>query len=328
MLYYILMAGVFLSTVLLVTGMYRLLYTPRLMVLQRIEAHTSDAQLAELSGEAAMPPVKGQGLKRELLNFMGVLGAVLQRRTKLQAIQQKLIQAHILMRAEELIGFSLIAAVVVAVVFFLVLGQFLVALPLAVLAYFLPGLLVDIKKKRRMVALTGQLPEALDIISSGLRAGYSFPQAMAVVSREMETPIKEEFYRVIWENRMGKNLEEALHNLGNRTDSEDLDLFITALLIQKKVGGNLSEVLNNISHTIRERVRIKGEINTLTAQGKFSAIVVILLPIAVGTFIGLIDPDYIMLLFQHLLGLVMVVAAVVLMVIGAIIIRRIVDIDV
>lgn len=328
MLYYILMAGVFLSTVLLVTGMYRLLYTPRLMVLQRIEAHTSDAQLAELSGEAAMPPVKGQGLKRELLNFMGVLGAVLQRRTKLQAIQQKLIQAHILMRAEELIGFSLIAAVVVAVVFFLVLGQFWVALPLAVLAYFLPGLLVDIKKKRRMVALTGQLPEALDIISSGLRAGYSFPQAMAVVSREMETPIKEEFYRVIWENRMGKNLEEALHNLGNRTDSEDLDLFITALLIQKKVGGNLSEVLNNISHTIRERVRIKGEINTLTAQGKFSAIVVILLPIAVGTFIGLIDPDYIMLLFQHLLGLVMVVAAVVLMVIGAIIIRRIVDIDV
>ena len=327
MLYFLILGGAFLTAVLLVMGMHRVVFASRLSVMQRLEAHTTDvSQDGSLAGTGEIP--RRKGLKRELLNLMGLVGRIIPQRANLQAIQQKLNQAAILMRAEELIGFSFMSAAVVFLFFFLLLNQLFLALPLGVLAYFVPGVLVSWKKKKRMQALTDQLPEALDIIASGLRAGFSFPQAMAVVSREMASPIKDEFYRVIWENRMGKTLEEALHNMGERTDSDDLDLFITALLIQKQVGGNLAEVLNNISHTIRERVRIQGEINTLTAQGKMSAIIIILLPIALAGILTIINTEYMMEFFQDIIGQVLLVASIISMIIGTVIIRKIIDIDI
>ena len=326
MLYFLILGGAFLTTVLLVMGMHRVVFASRFTVMQRLEAHTADAPQEGQAYSGEMPRPKG--FKRELLNFFGLVGRFIPQRVSRQAIQQKLNQAAILMRAEELVGLSFLTAVVVFLLFFLALGQQFLALPIGVFSYFLPGLLVNYKKKKRMQALTDQLPEALDIIASGLRAGYSFPQAMAVVSREMASPIKDEFYRVIWENRMGKTLEEALHNMGERTDSDDLDLFITALLIQKQVGGNLAEVLNNISHTIRERVRIQGEINTLTAQGKMSAIIIIMLPIVLALILYFINTEYMMEFFQDIIGQVMLVASVISMIIGSIIIRKIIDIDI
>ena len=327
MLYFLILGGAFLTMVLLVMGMHRVVFASRLSVLQRLDAHTADdPQEGHLAGSGEI--VRGKGLKRELLNFLGLLGRVVPQRANRQAIQQKLNQAAILMRAEELIGFSLFSAAAVFLIFFLLLNQLFLALPLGVLAYFVPDVLVSWKKKRRMQALTDQLPEALDIISSGLRAGFSFPQAMAVVSREMQPPVKDEFYRVIWENRMGKTLEEALQNMGERTDSDDLDLFITALLIQKQVGGNLAEVLNNISHTIRERVRIQGEINTLTAQGKMSAIIIILLPIALAALLTYINTEYMMEFFQDIIGQILLGASIISMIVGTIIIRKIIDIDI
>ncbi len=326
MLYFLILGGAFLTTVLLVMGMHRVVFASRLTVMQRLEAHTADAPQEGQAFSGEIP--RSKGLKRDLLNILGLIGRFIPQRVSRHAIQQKLNQAAILMRAEELVGLSFLTAAVVFLLFFLVLGQLLLAIPLGVLSYFLPGLLVNLKKKKRMQALTDQLPEALDIIASGLRAGFSFPQAMAVVSREMQPPIKDEFYRVIWENRMGKTLEEALHNMGERTDSDDLDLFITALLIQKQVGGNLAEVLNNISHTIRERVRIQGEINTLTAQGKMSAIIIISLPIVFALILYFINTEYMMEFFQDIIGQVLLVASVISMILGSIIIRKIIDIDI
>ena len=327
MLYFLILGGAFLTAVLIVMGMHRVVFASRLSVMQRLEAHTADApQEGSLAGTGEIP--RNKGLKREVLNLLGLVGRIIPQRANLPAIQQKLNQAAILMRAEELVGFSLMTSVVAFLILFLVLDLLFLAILIAVLSYFLPGLLVNFKKKRRMQALTDQLPEALDIIASGLRAGFSFPQAMAVVSREMQSPIKDEFYRVIWENRMGKTLEEALHNMGERTESDDLDLFITALLIQKQVGGNLAEVLNNISHTIRERVRIQGEINTLTAQGKMSAIIIILLPIVLAVILYFINTEYMMEFFQDIIGQVLLAASIISMIIGSIIIRKIIDIDI
>ena len=326
MFYFLILGGAFLTTVLLVMGMHRVVFASRLTVMQRLEAHTADAPQEGQAFSGEMP--RSKGLKRDLLNILGSIGRFIPQRVSRQAIQQKLNQAAILMRAEELVGLSFLTAAAVFLLFFLVLGQVFLALPFGVLSYFLPGLLVNFKKKKRMQALTDQLPEALDIIASGLRAGFSFPQAMAVVSREMQPPIKDEFYRVIWENRMGKTLEEALHNMGERTDSDDLDLFITALLIQKQVGGNLAEVLNNISHTIRERVRIQGEINTLTAQGKMSAVIIILLPIALAGILTILNTEYMLEFFTDIIGQVLVVASVISMIIGTVIIRKIIDIDI
>ena len=127
---------------------------------------------------------------------------------------------------------------------------------------------------------------------------------------------------------MGKTLEEVLRNLGERNESDDLNLVITALLIQKQVGGNLAEILDNISHTIRERVRIKGEIQTLTAQGRLSAIIIIILPVAVAAFLMATNPEYMLTLVRETLGLIMLVFAIIMQVFGIMVIRKIIKIDV
>jgi tight adherence protein B len=133
---------------------------------------------------------------------------------------------------------------------------------------------------------------------------------------------------VIWENRMGKTLEEVLHNLGERVGSEDLNLVITALLIQKQVGGNLAEILDNISHTIRERIKIKNEIKTLTAQGRLSAVIIMMLPLGVVCFLLMVNPEYMLGLVRETLGLIMLGLALILQFMGILIIRKIVNIEV
>lgn len=327
MLYYSLLGGAFLTAMLLVIGFYNLAVASRIVVTQRLEAYTSDSpEAGQLAGSSEVH--RGKGLKQGLLGFSGRLGAALGQKRKRQALQQKLIQAGVLMKAEELMGLSLILAVFVSLLVLLLQGSLPFALLLGLLAYFLPGILVNVKKKKRNQALTNQLPEALDIISNGLRAGYSFPQAMSVVGREMSSPVKDEFSRVIRENRMGKPLEEALLNMGDRTDCEDLELFITALIIHKQVGGNLAEVLTNISTTIRERVRIKGEIDTLTAQGRLSAIIILLLPFVLALVLFFVNPEYMMILLNNLIGQILIGYGIVSMTIGTLLIRKIVNINV
>lgn len=320
----VILGGAFLSVVFLCLGFYYVFYAPRLAVLERLKVSTM-SPAARRQKEAA----PARDMQGGILRFFGVLGTTFsRRRSNLQGLQQKLLQAHILMRAEEFIGLTIFSGVAAFVLLYLLTGHFLPALLLGLAGFKVPDLVVESKRKARSAAITQQLPEALTIVSNGLRAGYSFPQAMSVVGREMEAPIGEEFSRVIWENRMGKPLEEVLHNLGERTGNDDLDLVITALLIQKQVGGNLAEILDNISHTVRERVRIKGEIKTLTAQGRLSAIIIILLPVGVAAFLFFMNPEYMLTLVRDTLGLVMLGVAVVMQVIGIFIIRKIIDIEV
>jgi tight adherence protein B len=323
MLQLVILGGAFLTVVFFCVGFYQMLFASRLTVLERLKVSTLSSA-AQQQVEAA----RAKSLKEEFLRFLGILGTTLSRWINLQTIQQKLLQAHILMRAEEFIGLTICSGIAIFILFYLVTGHLLLALPAGLAGFKMPDLVVGIKKNQRVNTLTQQLPEALTIISNGLRAGYSFPQAMSVVGREMGPPIGEEFSRVIWENRMGKPLEEVLHNLGERTGSEDLNLVITALLIQKQVGGNLAEILDNISHTIRERVRIKGEIKTLTAQGRLSAVIIILLPVGVAAFLMFMNPEYMLTLVQEVLGLIMLGVAVVLQIVGIIVIRKIVNIEV
>lgn len=323
MLYYFILGGAFLTVVFMMLGLYQLKHGSRFAVLERLNGGTAE-QVGDINGQEYF---RGRGLWREVLHVFGTLGNTLSPQRKLPAVQKKLIQAHILMRAEELVGLSIVAALFVFLIIYL-LANIFSALPAGLIALKLPGIIVDIKKKKRMESLTGQLPEALDLITSGLRAGFSFPQAIAVVNKEMTPPITEEFSRVLRENSMGKTMDEVLHDLGDRTDSEDLDLVITALLIQKQVGGNLAEILDSISHTIRERVRISGEIRTLTAQGRMSALIIILLPLALAAFLFVFNPDYIMLLFQDTIGIFMISGAVVLQIMGIMLIRKIIDIDI
>jgi tight adherence protein B len=153
-------------------------------------------------------------------------------------------------------------------------------------------------------------------------------QAADMVAQEMRPPISTEFARTVKEMNLGITMENSLGNLAKRIESEDLDLVMTAVLIQRQVGGNLAEVLDNIARTIRERVRIRGEIRTLTAQGRVSGIIISLLPLVMGVIIYVLNPTYIRVLFVNPIGQIMLGVSLAGQVVGILIIRRIVDIEV
>ncbi|HID52748.1 MAG TPA: secretion system protein [Anaerolineae bacterium] len=146
---------------------------------------------------------------------------------------------------------------------------------------------------KRMRAFDNQLSDTLNLWVNALRSGYSVLQGMEAIATELPPPVSVEFERVVQEVRLGLSVEAALDNMYRRVPSEDLDLIITAVNIQREVGGNLAEVLESISHTIRERVRIKGEIRTLTAQGRISGTIISLLPIVLGGLLFMINPGYV-----------------------------------
>ena len=156
-----------------------------------------------------------------------------------------------------------------------------------------PRFYVRTMAKRRMQAFDGQLSDTLNLWVNALRSGYSVLQSMEAIATELPAPVSVEFERVVQEVRLGLSVEQALANMYRRVPSEDLDLVITAVNIQREVGGNRAEVLDTISFTIRERVRIKGEIRTLTAQGRVSGWIISLLPIALGFVLFLINPEYV-----------------------------------
>jgi tight adherence protein B len=288
------------SVSLIAVGLLLTIFSPRTAVLGRLGRATA------AGGEIAGQPEGKEGLREDFLWVLGQLGRLSPRKNRLQEIQGDLVKANVMMRAEEYIGLTLLTAVVIYTIIFLMSDSVLFGLLGGAVGLFLPGMIINSKKKKRSQAMTDQLPEALNIISSGMRAGFSFPQALSVVVREMEGPLTTEFSRLLKENRLGKPMDDALNDLLGRIENDDLELLVTALLIQRQVGGNLAEVLDGISHTIRERVRIKGEIRALTAEGRLSAIILCLLPVAVALILTILNPDYILTLVREPIGIAMI----------------------
>jgi len=243
-------------------------------------------------------------------------------------IEHKLIQAALPMRGAEFMVICLGAALVGAVVFILLSGSMLLGLMGGMIGFFIPLLILGMKIDKRRKAFNDQLGDTITLISNALRTGYSFMQSIEMVSREMAKPIGEEFARVLKEMNLGVTTEESLNNMAKRVNSEDLDLVITAVLIQRQVGGNLAVVLDSIANTIRERIKIKGHIKTLTAQGKISGIIIGMLPVVTGGAIYMLNPEYVKILFVDPLGKAMLVIGVISQFIGMMVIRKIIDIDI
>lgn len=187
-------------------------------------------------------------------------------------------------------------------------------------------LLLDISIKRRQKAFTNQLGDMLTMVANALRAGFSFMQAFELIAREMDAPIGREVQKVVNEVNVGVTLESALENMQKRVESADFALVVTAVLIQRQVGGNLAQILDNISGTIQERIRMRREVMALTAQGRMSGIVLALLPIALGLFLTAVSPDYMRPLFEETAGRIAIAVAIVMEIIGFLVIRKIVDI--
>lgn len=205
----------------------------------------------------------------------------------------------------------------------------------AIVGFFIPRFYVKRQQRVRLNKFNDQLSDMLNLMVNGLRAGYSTMQALEAVSRELPAPISDEFHRMVQEMQIGIPMERALDNLLRRIPSEDLDFVITAINVQREVGGNLAEILDTISFTIRERVRIKGEIRVMTAQVRTSATVLSLIPVFLAAALWFVSPEYIGTFFdesanlpQPLCGIISVVTIIGMIVAGYFVMMKIADIEV
>lgn len=196
------------------------------------------------------------------------------------------------------------------------------------LGYFLVGFWLKRRTSSRLHKMEAQLVEMLQMLSSGLRAGFGLVQALETSAEQIASPLSIEIRRTLRDTAMGASIDQALTSLNERIGSPDFDIVITAILIQRTVGGNLSEILDNVAHTMRERERIRGEIRTLTSQQRLTGYVIGGIPVGLGAFFMLISPDFTGLLFTDPLGRMMLGAALVSEILGFAVIQKIVNIEV
>jgi tight adherence protein B len=258
-------------------------------------AGPGSGQIAADAAEKTKKKAKRKRDRKEVDPF-ATLSADVEDKRFTTKVQRDLARANLKLRVAEYYYIRIGASLALGVILF-VFRDPLSGVVGFLLGYMLPRFWVGRRISGRLNAFNKQLPDTITLLSNSLRAGSSFLQSIELVSREGGPPMSEEMGRVVREVNLGLGMEEALHNLVRRIKSDDLDLMVTAIGIQQQVGGNLAEILDTIAFTIRERVRIKGDINTLTAQGRVSGYLVAFLPIGLGVALNAINPAFMAPLF-------------------------------
>ncbi|HLD93824.1 MAG TPA: type II secretion system F family protein [Anaerolineales bacterium] len=288
----ILWIGIISAVVLLVVGLFVTLTGQRSLVDQRLEAYLQQ----EKAGEAVTEGEVKQA--REALLTSWITRQV-ERTDYGDKIARELARADLKLKTGEYVALIIISSGLTAFFGYFFGGQSLLfAFIGLVLGPFIPRFFVKRQQAVRLRKFNDQLPDMLNLMVNGLRTGFSALQAMEAVSRELPAPISDEFRRVVQEMQLGVPMEGALDNLQRRIASDDLDLAVTAINIQREVGGNLAEILETISYTIRERVRIKGEVSAITAQVALSGRFLSLMPIFLALILWGLNRDYMMQFFE------------------------------
>ena len=229
---------------------------------------------------------------------------------------------------QQLLWLSILAGFFLFVVGFVLTNNVMAGLPLAGIGFFIPRVALQVMRKQRTKKFGDQLVEALITLTNALRSGFSLPKAFQLIAQDMPKPICQEFGILVQELRLGSEPEEGLKNMLRRVPSQDLDLLTTSIAISASVGGNLAEVFDRIADTIRERHRIEGRIEALTAQGRMQGIMVSILPIVVGIMINFIDPEMMAPLFNTPPGLALIGVMVVMEGLGYFFVRKVTNIEV
>ncbi len=285
----ILLIGGGFAFILLIVGIIVSVSSERTVVEERLGKYVEDKQkFKEEKAKVASAPLTEWINRRVTGSSLG------------ERISKSLARADLKFKPGEYIALIIIAASGAGIIGWLLSGQSIVGgLILGVAGAFIPNMYVKRQQGKRLIKFDEQLPDMLNLMVNGLRAGFSTMQAMEAVSKELPPPINDEFRRVVQEMQLGVRMETALDNLLRRIDSPDLDLVITAINVQKEVGGNLAEILDTISYTIRERVRIKGEIRVLTSQVTYSGRFLSLMPVFVITVLYFLNREYMMEFFKE-----------------------------
>src|SRR5215207_5028791 len=249
-------------------------------------------------------------------------------RTFAASLQTDLARANLKLTVGEFLIIQVAFALVVGMLAWLVSGAVFVGVLFGAVGWFVPKIWLGRRQSARLKAFNDQLADTISLMSNSLRSGLSLVQSMEMISREAEPPIAEEFQRVVREIGLGVGPQEALLHLVRRVASDDLELLVTAILVQFEIGGNLSRILDSIANTIRERVKLQGEIRTMSAQGRMAGYVLSGLPVAIGGLLMLIAPSYMGALFSPGPWLVLPVAALMGIIMGSLVIRKLVAIEV
>ena len=273
--------------------------------------------------------VRTELLKRaQQLSAVPAFDAVLNRgRTTVRPVEMLIEQSGV----RTTVGAFLVASGLCALLAFLAVqrltGMPLAALPAAALAAMTPTSLLRLKRTKRLLRFEEQFPEALDLMSRALKAGHAFTSGLAMVAEEMPSPLGPEFKLLHDQQNYGMPLPEALKSFARRIPLLDARFFVTAVLIQRESGGNLSEILDNISTVIRDRFRVKRQIRVISAHGRMTGWVLVGVPPALATVLFVINPEHLTTLVSDPLGVRLIIAAVFLQVTGTLIIRKLVQIE-
>ena len=253
---------------------------------------------------------------------------IVRRITRRWNLEMLLRQAALRWGAQRLLLLMAGSAVASGLLTFVVSGRVPHAVVAAMLGAYLPLLYVKRKKFQRLSEFEEQFPEAVELMARSLRAGHPFSATLKMASEECEQPIRGEFRQTFEEQRLGLPMDDALVGMADRVDLIDVRIFVTAVMIQREVGGNLAEVLDNLSAMIRERFKLRGKIRTLTAEGRVSMWVLLGLPPALTAVMLLLNPDYIMTLFREPAGKSILFAALGMQVLGYLWMRQIIRIKI
>ena len=265
-------------------------------------------------------------LKTRFREIVHQLAVKLQKVQKNNPMDAKMQQADWPLMGTEFEIMLLIFGLLLGLVVFLTTFDIMLTILALVVGIVLGLLFLNIYISRRQQAFTNQLGDMLQMVSNAMRAGFSFLQAFELIAREMDAPIGREVQKVVSEINVGATVDTALENMQKRVQSADFELVVTAVLIQRQVGGNLAQILDTIGATIEERVKVKREVKALTAQGRASGYLLSGLPFALGLILYTINPDYLKPLWTETYGRMAIMLALVLQVIGFMVIRKIVDI--
>lgn len=321
-LYNVLILLLFIAVVLMVEGLYLLWSSYKGPEANRIERRL------RIMSAGAHGGAESSLLKQRLLSDTPFLQHVLLSIPRIHVLDRLLLQSGLSMKLMTFIGISAAAAIGGLVLSrYLALNGFL-AFVLMIVGGTLPYLYLIYLRDKRLKKFDEQLPDALDLIGRGVRAGHALPSALKMVADEMANPVAEEFRVAFDEVNYGFSMQEALTNLATRVPSDDLQYFVVAVLIQRETGGNLAELLDNTSALIRARHKLYGTIRVLSAEGKLSAWILTLLPIVLAVVINVINPKFMQVLWTDEAGVKMVIGVIILMIVGILWMRKIIKIRV
>jgi tight adherence protein B len=280
------------------------------------------------SGERETGRPDSDIVRKKTLSGVPLLHQILVRVTGIERLYRLAQQAN----TRYSVGVFILLAIVLAVVSFLVLFHWAkFGWLAAIIAAFIGGtpfLYLIIKKQRRMAKFQSQLPEALDMIARSMRAGHAFTTGMKLAADEFDDPLGPEFNYALDEINFGVSVSDALNNLVERVDCQDLNFFVVSVILQRETGGNLAEIMEKIAHLIRERFKLLDKIRTLSAEGKLSAVILTIIPFFVASVVFVMNRTYIIILWTDPAGRYMIAGAIILMLIGFYVMMRIIKIRV